>query len=68
MDKAVSRIIYALERHEKITVYGDYDVDGVTATSMLFLYLRSKGADVNYYIPDRLTDGYGAVSYTHLGS
>lgn len=59
MDKAVSRIIYALERHEKITVYGDYDVDGVTATSMLFLYLRSKGADVNYYIPDRLTDGYG---------
>ena len=59
MDMAVSRIMSALERHEKITVYGDYDVDGVTATSMLFLYLKSKGADVNYYIPDRLTEGYG---------
>ncbi len=59
MDKAVGRIASALEKHEKVTVYGDYDVDGVTATSMLFLYLSSKGADVNYYIPDRLTDGYG---------
>ncbi|MGN1421209.1 MAG: single-stranded-DNA-specific exonuclease RecJ [Eubacterium sp.] len=59
MDKAVSRINLALERDEKICIYGDYDCDGVTATALLFTFLESMGADVIYFIPDRLTDGYG---------
>ncbi len=59
MDRAVERIELALQRKEKITVYGDYDVDGVTATATLYLYLRSRGAEVDYYIPRRLEEGYG---------
>lgn len=59
MDKAVKRISDAIERGEKITVYGDYDVDGVTSVTLLYLYLRSLGADVNYYIPLRAKEGYG---------
>lgn len=59
MDKAVNRINLALERNEKICIYGDYDCDGVTATSLLFTFLESMGADVIYFIPDRITDGYG---------
>ncbi len=59
MEKAVARIEQALEQKEKITVYGDYDVDGVTSTATLYLYLRSRGAEVNYYIPRRLEEGYG---------
>lgn len=59
MDKAVSRIRAALEKKEKITVYGDYDVDGVTAVTLLYLYLKSLGADINYYIPSRNKEGYG---------
>lgn len=59
MDKAVSCINLALERDEKICIYGDYDCDGVTATALLFTFLESMGADVIYFIPDRLTDGYG---------
>ena len=49
----------AMDAHEKITIYGDYDVDGITATSILYLYLSKVGADVNYYLPDRMTEGYG---------
>ena len=59
MDKAVSRIMSALDGGEKITVYGDYDVDGVSAVSVLYLYLKSIGAEVDYYIPNRAGEGYG---------
>lgn len=59
MDKAVERINYALENNEKICIYGDYDCDGVTSTALLFSFFESLGADVIYYIPNRLTDGYG---------
>lgn len=59
MDKAVARIRRALESEEKIAVYGDYDADGVTATALLFLYLEALGADVTYYIPSRMDEGYG---------
>ena len=59
MEKAVERIETALAAGEKIAIYGDYDVDGVTSTSLLYLYLRERGADVMYYIPSRLHEGYG---------
>lgn len=67
MDKAVDRILSAMELKEKVVIYGDYDVDGITATSILYLFLKSQGLDVSYYIPDRLDEGYGisgaAVDY-----
>ncbi|MBR2951572.1 MAG: single-stranded-DNA-specific exonuclease RecJ [Clostridia bacterium] len=53
------RLLKAVENREKITVYGDYDVDGVTAVCTVYLYLKSKGAAVDYYIPNREGDGYG---------
>jgi len=59
MDVAVDRILSALERKEKILIFGDYDVDGVTATSILLDFLRSAGANVSYYIPHRITEGFG---------
>ena len=59
MDKAVERIRRAIDQFEKIAVYGDYDADGVTATSILFTYLEAVGADVMYYIPQREGEGYG---------
>ena len=59
MDKAVERIEKAVAEKEKILIYGDYDVDGVTSVSLLLLYLTSKGADVEYYIPERVNEGYG---------
>lgn len=60
MDKAVERITAAVENGEKICVYGDYDADGVTSTSLLYSYLRdSLGADVMFYIPTRTGEGYG---------
>ena len=59
MDKAVRRIRKAIADCEKIAVYGDYDADGVTATALLYLYLESQGADVTYYIPSRMEEGYG---------
>ena len=59
MKKAVERIDVALIKNEKITVYGDYDADGITATALLYLYLKDCGANVDYYIPDRLSEGYG---------
>lgn len=58
MDKAVERIETALAEKQKILVYGDYDVDGITATVLLYSYLRSRGADAEYQIPRR-EDGYG---------
>lgn len=59
MDKAVSRINKAVENNEKIAIYGDYDVDGITGVTILMMYLKYKKADAFYYIPDRLKDGYG---------
>lgn len=59
MEKAVRRLHRALERDEKIVVYGDYDADGVTATYVLLRFLRDLGAAADYYIPDRVEEGYG---------
>ncbi|HOD60198.1 MAG TPA: single-stranded-DNA-specific exonuclease RecJ [Candidatus Syntrophosphaera sp.] len=59
MEKAVQRIIRAIDKGEKITVYGDYDVDGTTATTLLYLGLNRIGANIDYYIPHRMIDGYG---------
>jgi single-stranded-DNA-specific exonuclease len=59
MQKSVDRIKAAITNGEKITIYGDYDVDGITATSLLFLFLKSQGADVHTYIPERENEGYG---------
>ncbi len=59
MDKAVSRIRQALENNEKITIYGDYDVDGITSIAILYKHLTSLGFEVDYYIPDRIQEGYG---------
>ena len=59
MDKAVAVIRDAIRKGEEIVVFGDYDVDGVTATAILLTYLRKQGAKVSYYIPDRHGEGYG---------
>jgi single-stranded-DNA-specific exonuclease len=63
MGKAVARIVSALANREKIAVYGDYDVDGISGTALLVRALRTLGANVMYYCPHRLTEGYG-VSMT----
>lgn len=59
MQAAVDRIRFALDRHEPIAVYGDYDVDGVTATALLVEALQKLGAQVRGYIPNRFDEGYG---------
>ncbi|HWS30777.1 MAG TPA: single-stranded-DNA-specific exonuclease RecJ [Clostridia bacterium] len=59
MGAAVSRIRFAVEKGERICVYGDYDADGVCATSILYLCLKKLGADVCYHIPNRHSEGYG---------
>jgi single-stranded-DNA-specific exonuclease len=59
MDAAVARIVRALEEGERIALYGDYDVDGVTSTSLLAGFLRACGGDVLTYVPHRLVEGYG---------
>ena len=59
MDKGAARVEQAIEGGEYIAIYGDYDVDGVTAVSLLYLYLTSRGARVTYYIPSRTGEGYG---------
>lgn len=59
VEKAAQRIILALNSQEKITVYGDYDVDGITSTALLYRALCDLGATVEYYIPDRQSEGYG---------
>ena len=69
MDKTVKRIIQAIQDKEKIWIYGDYDVDGITSTSIMKIFFKSLEVDVDYYIPDRLTEGYGlnngAMDYIH---
>ncbi len=59
MDAAVNRILTAIKQNEKILIFGDYDVDGITATTILLEFIRSAGADVSYYIPHRTNEGYG---------
>ncbi len=59
IEAAVARIRRAVDARERIVIYGDYDVDGVTAVSLLYLYLKDLGADVGYYIPSRSGEGYG---------
>ena len=59
MDKATERILAAIAKNEHIVIYGDYDVDGVTAVSVVYTYLRELGCDVRYYIPNRVGEGYG---------
>ena len=59
MDKGTEKINSVLEKGGKIVVYGDYDVDGITAVAVIYTYLKSKGAQVTYYIPSRSDEGYG---------
>ncbi len=59
MDKAVERLNEAMGRKEKILIYGDYDVDGTTAVSLVYKFLRHFYTSIDYYIPDRYDDGYG---------
>ena len=69
MDLAVGRIALAMDRGEKIAIFGDYDVDGITSTCLLTDFLRRHGADCVPYIPGRLEEGYGlnpiAIHYLH---
>ncbi len=58
MDKATARLVQAIARKEPITIYGDYDVDGTTATALLMEFFRQVGATVDYYIPHRIHEGY----------
>jgi len=62
MDKAISRIEAAIKANEKILIYGDYDVDGTTAVALVYLFIKSIYENVDFYIPDRYTEGYG-ISY-----
>lgn len=59
MDKAIARIIIAIEKKEKILVYGDYDVDGTSAVSLVYTFLQSFHKEIDFYIPDRYDEGYG---------
>ncbi len=59
MDKAVFRIEKAITTGERVLIYGDYDVDGISSVSVLYLYLHERGANVCYYIPERISEGYG---------
>ena len=59
MEKAVERILIAIEKKEKVTIYGDYDVDGITSITVLKSFLQERGLEVGTYIPNRLEEGYG---------
>lgn len=65
MDKAVYRVEKAIRNHEKILIYGDYDVDGTTAVALVYTFLKSIYREVGFYIPDRYSEGYG-VSKTGI--
>lgn len=62
LEKAVERIVFAIKNKEKILVFGDYDVDGITATSLVMHCLLPLGASINFYLPSRYKDGYGLSS------
>lgn len=59
MEKAVNRIIEAINKKEKTIIYGDYDVDGITSSTVLKRYLEERGLHTDIYIPNRLKEGYG---------
>ena len=59
MDKLVERIIEAKDKNEKVAIYGDYDVDGITSITLIYSFLKDLGLDVEYYLPDRQEEGYG---------
>ncbi|MDN6731659.1 MAG: single-stranded-DNA-specific exonuclease RecJ, partial [Atopostipes suicloacalis] len=59
MDKGIERIVDAIETNEKITIYGDYDADGISSTALLYETLDSIGANIDYYLPNRFIEGYG---------
>ena len=59
MEKAVDRILKAIENNEKVIIYGDYDADGITSITVLKKFLKERGLDVSEYIPNRLSEGYG---------
>lgn len=59
MEKAVDRILKAIETNEKVMIYGDYDVDGITSITVLKKFLHTRGLDAGFYIPNRLNEGYG---------
>lgn len=69
MDKAVQRLALALDSHENILIYGDYDVDGTTAVALLYTFLLHRTDHLGYYIPDRYKEGYGistqGIDYAH---
>ena len=69
MDKAIGRVLHSQKNNELILIIGDYDADGTTAASVLYLYFKSINIDVEYYIPNRQTEGYGvsinAIDYAH---
>ena len=62
MQKSVDRIMTAIKKKEKILVYGDYDVDGITSSFIVYDTLRGLGADISYDIPNRFIDGYGLTN------
>jgi single-stranded-DNA-specific exonuclease len=62
MDKAVQRLNEAIEKQEKVLIYGDYDVDGTTSVALVYSFLRKRLSNLGYYIPDRYSEGYG-ISY-----
>ena len=70
MEPAVARVLTAVKKGERIAVYGDYDVDGVTSVTSLYLYLKGLGAEVVNYIPNRLGEGYGmsVAAVDHLAN
>ncbi|MBT7771393.1 MAG: single-stranded-DNA-specific exonuclease RecJ, partial [Rhodospirillales bacterium] len=59
MDTACARVAEAIKNNEKVAVFGDYDVDGATSSAVLIRFFRAIGADLTFYIPDRLKEGYG---------
>lgn len=59
MELAVERAMQAVETKERMAIYGDYDVDGTSSAAMLYLFFKELGADADFYIPDRFTEGYG---------
>ena len=59
MEIAIKRIIEAIDKKEKVTIYGDYDVDGITSITVLKSFLKDRGLEVSQYIPNRLNEGYG---------
>lgn len=66
MDAAVDRLSKAINSGEKILVYGDYDVDGTTAVSLVYSFIKRFTPNTDFYIPDRYDEGYG-VSYKEIG-